>query len=86
MGGGHAAHGFFFYRERLDFGLAFASETVELQTYVNLPSPVGAVVSAGTATLIELQTVYGTEDLYDLLEVVMVDAYNHKMIMKAQAQ
>ena len=34
------------------------------------------MISAGVATLNELQTVYGTEDLYDLLEIVTVDSYN----------
>jgi hypothetical protein len=34
------------------------------------------VISAGKATLRELQTYYGTKDLYDLLEIVAVDAYN----------
>jgi len=28
------------------------------------------------ATLHELGTVYGLEDLYDLLEIILVDAYN----------
>jgi hypothetical protein len=28
------------------------------------------------ATLHELQTVYGTKDLYDLLEIAAVDAHN----------
>lgn len=34
------------------------------------------MISAGKATLHELQTVYGTKDLYDLLEIVIVDAHN----------
>jgi len=29
------------------------------------------------ATLHELQTVYGVKDLYDMLEVALVDAYNN---------
>lgn len=38
------------------------------------------IVSSGKATLAELQTVYGLEDLYDLIEVVNVDAYNQRVI------
>ncbi len=37
-------------------------------------------MSSGKATLYELQTVYGSEDLADLIEVLAVDAYNQKMI------
>lgn len=33
-------------------------------------------MSARIATLAELQTVYGVQDAYDLLEVHNVDAYN----------
>lgn len=37
---------------------------------------IGAVISAGKATLHELDTVYGVEDLYDMLEVIAIDAHN----------
>ncbi|WP_254926082.1 transcription elongation factor GreA [Bordetella genomosp. 11] len=33
-------------------------------------------MSRGLATLHELQSVYGAEDLYNLLEIIAVDAYN----------
>ena len=33
-------------------------------------------MSSKLATLHELQTVYGIQDLYDLLEVLAVDNYN----------
>jgi hypothetical protein len=35
-------------------------------------------VSAKMATLIELQTVYGTRDAYELLEILMVDQANER--------
>jgi len=41
-----------------------------------VPRTIGAVISSRLATLHELQTVYGTEDLYAFLEVISVDAYN----------
>lgn len=41
---------------------------------------IGALVSAKIATLTELQTVYGLEDAYDLLEVLTVDAHNRRQI------
>lgn len=41
-----------------------------------MPRLIGAVVSTRLATLVELDTVLGIEDCYDLLEVAAVDAYN----------
>lgn len=38
------------------------------------------MISSGRATFHELQTVYGLKDLYDLLEVVMVDVYNRRKL------
>jgi hypothetical protein len=35
-------------------------------------------------TLRELQTVYDLEDLYDLLEVGLVNAQNMRIVMKAR--
>jgi hypothetical protein len=37
------------------------------------------VVSSRIATLHELDSVYGSEDLYDLLEILMVDAENQRI-------
>lgn len=34
------------------------------------------IIVARLATLHELQTVYGSEDLYNLLEILAVDSYN----------
>lgn len=36
------------------------------------------------ATLHELQTVYSYEDLFDLLEILQVDAYNQAIAQQAQ--
>jgi hypothetical protein len=38
------------------------------------------VISSGKATLRELGTDYGTEDLYDMLEIVAVDAHNRRLL------
>jgi hypothetical protein len=40
---------------------------------------IGAVISGRLATLLELQTVYGLEDLYNLAEVLIVDVYNRRL-------
>lgn len=44
-----------------------------------MPAAVGAVVTGGLATMHELQTVYGTEGLYDLLEVLVVNGHNQRV-------
>ena len=49
-----------------------------------MPPIVGMVVSSRLATLHELQTVYGVQDLYGLAEVVTVDAYNRRKATEAQ--
>jgi hypothetical protein len=42
------------------------------------------VISSKLATLHELQTVYGVEDLYNLLEIVAVDNYNQMLASKRE--
>ena len=43
------------------------------------------MISSGKATLVELDTVLGMDDLYDLLEIIMVDAHNRAIINKREA-
>ena len=43
------------------------------------------VVTARLATLHELQTVYGLQDLWDLLEIQSVDTYNQNLIQLENA-
>lgn len=38
------------------------------------------MISNGKATLVELDTVLGLQDVYDLLEIVLVDSHNRKLI------
>jgi hypothetical protein len=45
-----------------------------------VPRAVAMVVSARLATLAELDTVLGVRDLYDLLEIVAVDAHNERLV------
>jgi len=37
---------------------------------------IGTLLSKKMATLHELDTVYGTKDAYDMLEVIIIDSYN----------
>jgi hypothetical protein len=43
---------------------------------LNVPSSIAFAVTSGLATLAELQTVYGTEDLWDLIEIHAVHCFN----------
>lgn len=45
----------------------------------NIPFNIYVLVSKKIATLYELQTVYGVEDLHDLLEVLAVETYNESL-------
>jgi 4-diphosphocytidyl-2C-methyl-D-erythritol kinase len=47
-----------------------------------VPGIVGTVISKGLATLHEIDTVYGTQDLYDMLEIIAVDNHNQRIINK----
>jgi hypothetical protein len=53
---------------------------------VNVPLTISAVVTSPLrlATLHELQTVYGTEDLFNFLEIASVNQYNERLQAKHQ--
>jgi len=53
--------------------------------YKNIPQSIGILASSGLATLIELQTVYGVKDLYDLLEIRAVNMHNEWLAKKYNA-
>ena len=48
--------------------------------YPHVEPMIGAVVSGHPEVLHLLDTVYSTEDLYDLAEVLMVDGINRRRI------
>lgn len=58
---------------------------VGLADYVNIPKAIATVVSSKLATLYELDTVYGTEDLWRLLEIITVDNYNRMVVNRQEA-
>jgi hypothetical protein len=55
-----------------------------LLRYPNVPARIGAVISSDKrlATLHELSTVYSLEDLYDMLEVILIDSHNERLVRK----
>ena len=44
------------------------------------------MVSSGKATYHELDSVIGIEGLYDLLEIITIDAHNARKVQAAQAK
>ena len=48
--------------------------------YPNMPQILGTVISHGKATLHELDTVYGLEDVYLMLDIIKVDAQNRHVV------
>ncbi|HEX7687347.1 MAG TPA: transcription elongation factor GreA [Burkholderiaceae bacterium] len=45
-----------------------------------MPRAIGVVVSSRLASMSELSTTLGTHDLYDLLEILAVDAHNERVL------
>lgn len=60
------------------------SDVAGMVNYENVPSTIATIISSKLATLYELDTVYGTEDLWRLLEINTVDNYNQMVINRAQ--
>lgn len=48
--------------------------------YPNVPPIIGAVISGGKASLRDLDEWMGLEDVYDLLEIMAVDAHNQRIM------
>lgn len=51
---------------------------------MNISPIIGVIVSRKLATLHELQTVYGSEDAYDLFEIIRIDNHNEHLLTKAE--
>lgn len=47
-----------------------------------MTAPIGTLLSKRMAKLHELDTVYGTRDVYDMLEVITVDDYNQALMQQ----
>lgn len=55
---------------------------------MNVPPTIGMALSAAgdkQSALRALQTDLSVEDLHDILEVILIDAHNSRIIAKAQA-
>jgi len=56
----------------------------QLIKYVNVPQIVALLVSNKIATLAELDTVYGLEDAYNMLEILIVSSHNEMILNKTE--
>ena len=73
-------HGFFEGRRPLNLRrLPGGGPQKGFTEYLNLPAVIGTLLSKRMATLHELDTVYGVQDVYDMLEVITVDDYNNAL-------
>lgn len=52
--------------------------------YLNVPRTIATCVSSRLATLHELDTVYGLEDMWRLLEINTVDTHNSNLANKTK--
>ncbi|WP_233868728.1 hypothetical protein [Paraburkholderia adhaesiva] len=74
-------------RQVLDFGIPDGpvhGQPARRMDYLNVPPSIGFVVTSGLATLAELQSLYGTGDLWDLIEIHAVNCHNAAEAAKAQ--
>jgi hypothetical protein len=53
---------------------------------VNVPPSVGAAISADKSLALPLSQAMGLEDLYDVLEVLQVDAHNRRVIARREEE
>ena len=56
-----------------------AESSYNFLSYVNVPRTIASLLSAKVATLHELDTVYGMEDVFDMLEVLIIDSENARI-------
>lgn len=48
--------------------------------YPNVPRVIGTVLSAGKASAADLSETLSLEDVYDLVEIIAVDAHNYRIL------
>lgn len=47
-----------------------------------MPRTIATVISSGKASKAELDSVLGVQDLWDLLEIIQVDAHNERVMQE----
>ena len=59
---------------------------MDFAEYLNVAPTLGVIISRRLATLHELGTVYGVQDVYDMLEIIAVDDFNRGLVRAAEMQ
>jgi hypothetical protein len=77
-------HGFFASRRALHLPRHHGGQKYDPVGYKNVSKVIGTLISKRVATLHELDTVYGVEDAYNLLEVVIVEGHNSMLAQGAK--
>lgn len=75
-----------FSKPRQGLNLTFPcldNNNIKLESYKNVSSLIGMIVSKRLATLHELDTIYSFEDALDLYEIIYVDSYNQAIECEA---
>ena len=75
-------YGFFDARRHVDFGLSGGAGSDRIIEYTNIAPIFATVISARMVTLHELDTVYGLEDVFDMLEIIAIDNHNRNVLNK----
>lgn len=70
-------------RRPLELGIGGPALSFEPVPYANIPGIIGTAVGRRLTTLHEAQTIYGLEDIYDLIEIAIVDAHNEQQAEEA---
>jgi hypothetical protein len=63
-------------------GLDDDGDYAELAGYPNVSTAIAVVVASRLATMHELETIYGSEDLEDFVEILSVDAHNRRILSR----
>jgi len=74
-----------FFRTRRGIGVKIDTDD-SLTSYVNVPPMIASAINSGFATLYELQTIYGLEDLFDLLEIAIINTANQQKRRKIEQE
>ena len=61
-----------------------SQNAAQLAEYPNVSGLIGTIITHKLATLYELQTIYSYEDALDMYEVICVNNYNERQILKHQ--
>lgn len=82
--GGPRAHKFFATRRPVGALTFDSGEGPDLKDYVNVSPRIGFLISHEKTLIGPLSTTFGLEDMYDLLEVVQIDAHNDTIMRREE--